>query len=99
MMLAPKGTPRAIVDRLNREANAAMASDEVKERLVEARHRCGGKLDTREHGEIHPRRSREMGADREGDRRAGGVSYFWRHDLSENRSVQTQLEDMALVGR
>ena len=33
MMLAPKGTPRAIVERLNREANAAMASDEVKERL------------------------------------------------------------------
>jgi tripartite-type tricarboxylate transporter receptor subunit TctC len=34
MMLAPKGTPRAIIDRLNREANAAMASDEVKERLA-----------------------------------------------------------------
>ena len=33
MMLAPKGTPRPVVDRLNREANAAMASDEVKERL------------------------------------------------------------------
>jgi tripartite-type tricarboxylate transporter receptor subunit TctC len=33
-MLAPKGTPRAIIDRLNREANAAMASDEVKERLA-----------------------------------------------------------------
>ena len=45
MMLAPKGTPRAIIDRLNREANAAMASDEVKERLAQARHRCGGKLD------------------------------------------------------
>ena len=34
MMLAPKGTPRATVERLNREANAAMASDEVKERLA-----------------------------------------------------------------
>ena len=34
MMLAPKGTPRPIVERLNREANAAMASDEVKERLA-----------------------------------------------------------------
>ena len=34
MMLAPKGTPRAVVERLNREANAAMASDEVKERLA-----------------------------------------------------------------
>jgi tripartite-type tricarboxylate transporter receptor subunit TctC len=35
MMLAPKGTPRAIVERLNREANAAMASDEVKTRLAQ----------------------------------------------------------------
>jgi tripartite-type tricarboxylate transporter receptor subunit TctC len=34
MLLAPKGTPRGIVERLNREANAAMASDEVKERLA-----------------------------------------------------------------
>jgi tripartite-type tricarboxylate transporter receptor subunit TctC len=34
MLLAPKGTPRAIIDRLNRESNAAMASDEVKEKLV-----------------------------------------------------------------
>jgi tripartite-type tricarboxylate transporter receptor subunit TctC len=33
MMLAPKGTPRAVIERVNREANAAMASDEVKERL------------------------------------------------------------------
>jgi tripartite-type tricarboxylate transporter receptor subunit TctC len=35
MMLAPKGTPRAIVERLNREANAAMASDDVKLRLAQ----------------------------------------------------------------
>jgi len=35
MMLAPKGTPRAIVDRLSREANAAMASDELKIRLAQ----------------------------------------------------------------
>jgi tripartite-type tricarboxylate transporter receptor subunit TctC len=34
MLLAPKGTPRPIVERLNREANAAMASTEVKERLA-----------------------------------------------------------------
>jgi tripartite-type tricarboxylate transporter receptor subunit TctC len=34
MMLAPKGTPRPIIERLNREANAAMASDEVKARLL-----------------------------------------------------------------
>jgi tripartite-type tricarboxylate transporter receptor subunit TctC len=33
MLLAPKGTPRAVIDRLSREANAAMASDEVKQRL------------------------------------------------------------------
>jgi len=34
MLLAPKSTPRTIIERLNREANAAMASDEVKARLA-----------------------------------------------------------------
>ena len=34
MLLAPKGTPRPIVERLNRAANAAMASDEVKTKLA-----------------------------------------------------------------
>ena len=34
MLLAPKGTPRPVIERLSREANAAMASDEVKQRLV-----------------------------------------------------------------
>jgi putative tricarboxylic transport membrane protein len=34
MLLAPKGTPRPIVERLNRAANDAMASTEVKERLA-----------------------------------------------------------------
>src|SRR5882724_11228745 len=34
MLLAPKSTPRTIIERLNREANAAMASQKVKERLA-----------------------------------------------------------------
>jgi tripartite-type tricarboxylate transporter receptor subunit TctC len=34
MLLAPKGTPRAIVERLNRAANTAMASAELKDRLA-----------------------------------------------------------------
>ena len=34
MLLAPKGTPRGIIDRLNGAANAAMASSEVKARLA-----------------------------------------------------------------
>jgi tripartite-type tricarboxylate transporter receptor subunit TctC len=33
-LLAPAGTPRAIVERLNRELNALLATDEVKKRLV-----------------------------------------------------------------
>ena len=33
-LLAPAGTPRAIIDRLNRELRAALASEEVKKRLV-----------------------------------------------------------------
>src|SRR5207237_5904954 len=34
MLLAPKGTPRAVIARLNREANVSIASAEVKARLA-----------------------------------------------------------------
>jgi tripartite-type tricarboxylate transporter receptor subunit TctC len=33
-LLAPAGTPRPIVDRLNRELRAALTSDEVRKRLA-----------------------------------------------------------------
>jgi tripartite-type tricarboxylate transporter receptor subunit TctC len=33
-LLAPAGTPRAIVDRLNKELRAALASDEVRARII-----------------------------------------------------------------
>jgi tripartite-type tricarboxylate transporter receptor subunit TctC len=33
-LVAPAGTPRPIVDRLNKELNAALASDDVKMRLA-----------------------------------------------------------------
>jgi tripartite-type tricarboxylate transporter receptor subunit TctC len=36
-LLAPAGTPRAIVDRLNKELRAALASDEVRARIVAER--------------------------------------------------------------
>ncbi len=35
VILAPKGTPRAIVDRLNKEINAVIASPEVQKQFVE----------------------------------------------------------------
>jgi tripartite-type tricarboxylate transporter receptor subunit TctC len=34
-LIAPAGTPRPIIDRLNKELRAALASDEVKRRLVQ----------------------------------------------------------------
>jgi tripartite-type tricarboxylate transporter receptor subunit TctC len=34
VLLAPAGTPRAIIERLNRELNAVLATDEVKKRLA-----------------------------------------------------------------
>jgi tripartite-type tricarboxylate transporter receptor subunit TctC len=70
MMLAPKGTPRAIVERLNREANAAMASDEVKERLAKLGIDAVESSTPESTAKFIARRSGEMGADREGDRRA-----------------------------
>ena len=33
-LLAPADTPRAIVDRLNKELRAALASDEVRARII-----------------------------------------------------------------
>ena len=33
-LVAPAGTPRAIIERLNKELNAALGSDEVKQRLA-----------------------------------------------------------------
>jgi tripartite-type tricarboxylate transporter receptor subunit TctC len=33
-LVAPAGTPRPIVERLNRELNAALATDEVRKRLA-----------------------------------------------------------------
>ena len=33
-LVAPAGTPRPIIERLNKELNAALASDEVKKRLA-----------------------------------------------------------------
>jgi tripartite-type tricarboxylate transporter receptor subunit TctC len=32
-IVAPAGTPRPIIERLNKELNAALATDEVKRRL------------------------------------------------------------------
>jgi tripartite-type tricarboxylate transporter receptor subunit TctC len=34
VLLAPRGTPGGIVERLNRDLNAALATDEVKRRLT-----------------------------------------------------------------
>jgi tripartite-type tricarboxylate transporter receptor subunit TctC len=33
-LLAPAGTPRTIVDRLNKELRAALASDKVRARII-----------------------------------------------------------------
>ncbi len=33
-LLAPAGTPRPIVDRLNKELRAALAGDDVKKRII-----------------------------------------------------------------
>jgi tripartite-type tricarboxylate transporter receptor subunit TctC len=33
-LLAPAGTPRAVIERLNKELNAVLATDEVRKRLA-----------------------------------------------------------------
>ena len=73
MMLAPKGTPRA--DRRAAQSRGQRRDGERRGEgeARQARHRRGGKLYARKHREVHSRRGGEMGADREGDRRAGRV--------------------------
>ena len=39
-LIAPAGTPRPIIDRLNKELRAALATDEVKRRLTSGRRRA-----------------------------------------------------------
>jgi tripartite-type tricarboxylate transporter receptor subunit TctC len=34
-IVAPAGTPRAIIDRLNKALNAALATDEVRKRIIQ----------------------------------------------------------------
>jgi tripartite-type tricarboxylate transporter receptor subunit TctC len=34
-LAAPAGTPQPIIERLNKELNAALASDDMKKRLIE----------------------------------------------------------------
>jgi tripartite-type tricarboxylate transporter receptor subunit TctC len=41
-IMAPAGTPRAVVDRLNREANEALKSPELHKQLVEFGAQVGG---------------------------------------------------------
>jgi tripartite-type tricarboxylate transporter receptor subunit TctC len=36
-LLAPKGTPRPIIDRLNKELRAALSADDIRKRMVERR--------------------------------------------------------------
>ena len=74
-VVAPTGTPAAVIERVNRDVNALLADKEVAERI--AAHRPDRR---RQHG----RRSRwapscaarahALGGDHQGDRRAAGVN-------------------------
>ena len=61
---APKSTPAEIIDKLNKEINAALADPDVKARLGELG-RNGGCGLTRRVCKIHGRGNREMGQGRE----------------------------------
>lgn len=41
-LMAPKGTPRAIIDRINAEANAVLASEEVRRQILSFGAEAGG---------------------------------------------------------
>ena len=37
-LVAPAGTPRSVIDKLNKELNAALAHDDVRTRFCDTRH-------------------------------------------------------------
>ena len=69
-ILAPAGTPKPIVAKLNAAINKAMADPKVSDRTGKGRHRSDARLDAGVDAAIHRCRAEEMGADRQGVRRA-----------------------------
>ena len=71
-LVAPAGTPRPIIDKLNKALRDALASDEVKKQLGAGRHRDhaghAGRL-----CRLHRQGREEVGRPRQGQRRRAGV--------------------------
>ena len=75
-LVAPPGTPRPIIDRLNKELRAAVGSDEMRERLA-ARRRRAALQHARGIRRRHRRRREEMVGDRQGSQSQVRVSGEW----------------------
>ena len=72
-LLAPAGTPVAVVTRINAETTKALALPDVERRIEKAGLRCGG-WHTRAVRYAHQERSRSIHQAGEGDRDYGGLN-------------------------
>ena len=70
---APKGTPAEIIEKLNKEINAALADHKIKGRLADLGLRTTGRFGRRLR-QAHRRRNGEMGQGDPGRQHQGGVS-------------------------
>ena len=87
-LLAPKGTPPPIVDKINRDVLAVLASDEVKTYMAQRRHR-DRRLDAGRVRRVLPRRARSVGEGRARDRRQGRLSTSHAATAGDDRCIGT----------
>ena len=73
-ILAPAGTPKPIVDKLNAAANKALADPAVIDCPEKGRHRSDAGLDAGDHRRLRQDGAGEMGADHQGVGRAGRLT-------------------------
>ena len=73
-ILAPAGTPKPIVDKLNAAANKALADPQVIDSPEKGRRRSDAGLDAGDDGRLRQGGAGEMGADHQGVGRAGRLT-------------------------
>ena len=78
---APKNTPAEIIDKLNKEINAALADPKMKARLADLGGTCLPRL-ARRLRQAHRRRNREVGQGDQVRRHQGGVIRAIRAEYS-----------------
>ena len=73
-IVAPTGTPAAVIERVNRDVNALLNDKDVAERIAAIGPIVDGSMSVEQVGAFLRSESARWAADHEGDRRAAGVT-------------------------